>query len=270
MDTLRVKEETWENKDCVSTASCDLKGVVFRAYDYKVAIGGDPSFGTGFSARYRTDSVGALPRYGFVQTARGCQFDSAVEGGKVVMTAAYVREFFDDVVPYHHPRWVFDSVDKDPFYNSDKGRPRHHLYQWNRVPGSIERDTREFYGVRKPPTPELYVTDYPGTAFLGGFAAKNISLEFKTCLYRTSDVPAETAPEPAELPGALVCFSWSSSFIYDHARGAYETWDHVHPFCLDENVVPVSASVLKEAFSSEREWDAVRERIEQSMGWPGW
>ncbi|MBI4678582.1 MAG: hypothetical protein HY748_13475 [Elusimicrobia bacterium] len=270
VDTLRVKELAWENKDCAATASCDLKGATFRAYDYRVAIGGDYSYGTGFSARYRTGSVGELPRYGFVQTVRGCQFDSAVKDGKAVLTAAYAREFFGDTAPFHHPRWAFDSVDHDPFYNSDAGRPRHYLYQWNRVPGSIDKRTREFYGVRKPPTPELYVLDYPGTAFVGGAAAKNISLEFETCLYRTSAVPEKAAPEPVGLAGALVCFRWSSSFVYDHARGSYETWDRVHPFCLDENAPAASAAAFKTTVSVQEDLDEAAERVERTVGPPAW
>ncbi|MFH2202587.1 MAG: hypothetical protein ABIJ96_05700 [Elusimicrobiota bacterium] len=233
--TLSVKEETWTNADCRKTDTCDLQEVRFRAKQYKVLVHGTYSYGTGFSAHYRTQDIAALEKYGFVQTIRGCVFDSYEQAGEVRYAFAYNREFYGEVIPFRHAVQVFDTVDKDPFYNSYDDLPRHFAYQWNRVPGSIQRQTREFYGREKPPSPELYVLDYPGTAFVGeGGGVKNLSLEFETCVYRTEDVPKYAAPEAVPLPGALVCFKWVSSHVFNHRTGEFAQSRGIHPFCSEE------------------------------------
>lgn len=236
VETIRVSEKTWTNPGCAQTDSCDLKEVRFRARDYKVWIEGSYSYGTGFSAHYKTETHDSLEKYGFVQTIRGCVFDTYKHDDGARAYWGYIREFYGDKIVHRHPEWVFDSVDTDPFYNSYDDLPRHFAYQWNRVPGSIQRRTREFYGREKPPTPELYVLDYPGTAFAhtGGAGAKNLSMQFEMCLHKTADVPKERAPDDLPLAGALTCFRWDSSFIYNHRTKAYETWDRLHPACEGE------------------------------------
>lgn len=231
VSTISLKEKKWANTNCAATSTCDLKEARVRIKDYKVLIDGSYSYGTGLAAHYRTDTVPNLENYVFVQWIQGCTFESRVAGGKTDIRYGVSREFFGKNVTYLHPDPVVDSVDSDPVYNSYEGHPRHYLYQWSRVPGSVERKDRELYGIRKPTTPELYVMDHPGTAFMLSGDARNISLEFKICLYRTQDAPAAAQPEDGQYPGALVCFDWASSYIFNHASGAVESPSGLHPAC---------------------------------------
>ena len=56
-------EVIWENPDCKSNSLCKIKSARFATWDYRVAAGGALSFGTGFSAHYRTSDVPALEKY---------------------------------------------------------------------------------------------------------------------------------------------------------------------------------------------------------------
>jgi hypothetical protein len=229
------KELRWTNKDCAATASCDLKEARFKARDYKVLIDGTYSYGTGLAAHFRTATPETLEKYAVVQFIRGCQFESKIEDGRRRVLWGISREFYGKNATFRHPRWVFDSTDTDPVYNSDPELGRHFLYRWNKVPGSTEKKSEVLYGRQKPADPELYVLDHPGTAFLSDAWARNVSQDFKTCVYKTADVPKDLPAEAVDLPGALVCFEWSSRYVYNHARTAFETPAAIDPACVDGN-----------------------------------
>ncbi len=96
----------------------------------------------------------------------------------------------------------------------------------------MANDTMVRYFNEKPVIPELYVTDFPATAYLTGReTAINTSLSFKTCLYRISDVPQGVPAETGVFPGALVCYDWNVSYIYNHSKKVFEAWDRIHPEC---------------------------------------
>ncbi len=245
VSTISLKEKKWTNTNCAATNTCDLKEARVRIKDYKVLIDGSYSYGTGLSAHYRTDAVANLENYVWVQWIKGCTFETKVVAGQTQVNYGVSREFFGKNVTYLHPDQVVDSVDQDPVYNSYEGHPRHYLYQWSRVPGSTERKDRELYGIKKPTVPELYVMDHPGTAFMLDGDARNISLEFKICLYRNADAPAQARPEDGEYPGALTCFDWASSYVFNHATGAVENPAGLHPACQVHAPPQPSAEVFK-------------------------
>ncbi|MEI7529678.1 MAG: hypothetical protein WCK76_12130 [Elusimicrobiota bacterium] len=231
----------WSNPECQNKA-CEVKAVRFASWDYRITAQGELSFASGFSAHYRTDKVESLEKYGFVQWIKGCVFDSEVENGKLKYSHTYSRPYWqhgaeeqDHYASFHHPVLALDSVDADPVYASSPGVPHPGGYKWNRVRGSIANGSMVRYFNEQPVMPELYVTDYPSTSFtytLGGAkVAKNTSLTFRTCLYRIADIPKVTAPETEIFPGALVCYDWSSSHIYNHASKVFEAWDRLHPEC---------------------------------------
>jgi hypothetical protein len=117
---------------------------------------------------------------------------------------------------------VIDSQDTDPAYNSDPEYGRFYLLRWNK-PGSYDLRTQKFYGAEKPRVPVVYMTDYPAGAFVTRNGLKNAALEFKTCIYKASDVPAETRRENIHFAKPLTCFNWQNVYVYDFHTGKFQT-----------------------------------------------
>ncbi len=105
------------------------------------------------------------------------------------------------------------------------------MYRWNRTEGSYEQSGEVLYYKEKPTVPRLYVTDHPGTSFLKGSVAKNISLQFKTCLYRTSEIPEITTGDEIDFAKPLHCFEWASSYIYDYKKNDFIKTSQLHSAC---------------------------------------
>lgn len=215
------------------TQNCDLKEFKVKKYDYKVFIDNGVSYGTGMYASYKTDSNENLKKYGIVQFIKGCHFDSEKINGKVKKTFSRSRYHFGEMIKYKHPKWVVDSFDVDPMYASTEEN-RYWSYKWNRIPGSHDGETEELFRDSNPLTPEIYVSDFPGTAFQAtSELAINISLKFKTCIYLRDDIPLRTAADAMDITKAISCLGWSSSFIYNHNKKVYETSREIDPVCLD-------------------------------------
>jgi len=230
-------KKTFINKNCVKTDSCSLKKATVLLNDYKVIFSpGKVNLGTKMIATYETDSISNLEKYAFVNFIRGCHFGSYVENKKVKKYFNRVRILMGERVPLHHPKWTIDTIDHDPVYNSadEYYTLRHHLYRWNSVPGSYEKKTQNFYGIKTPNFPYLYVTDFPGTAFYENTSneAINISLKFRMCIFKTSDIPLIAAADDTNFAKPIHCFDWQSSFIFNHRTKKYETKDEIDPFCL--------------------------------------
>lgn len=227
-------DQTYTNTNCELTDSCDLVSFRVRVEDARVVSN---SFGTNFTTgsftEYQTSSVDKLQKYAVVQFIKGCQYNSKPGG---IEYGGISREFYNEIVPFKHPHWVIDSVDSDPVYNSspDFGDNRHAYYRWNEVEGSFKKETEHYYIQQTPHIPRLYVLDRPGTAFTSddGNEAKNISLQFKTCIYKTADIPVESSPEQIGFGTAIKCMKWKSSYVYDHTLKKYTSPNHLSDYCL--------------------------------------
>ncbi len=231
-EDFNFERQTFINNDCAKNDTCDLKKFSILRSDYKIEIEGIYSYGTSLFAEYETNSVGALEKYGIVQFIRGCAFNSYKnKDGLIVKEKNYSKWQFDEIKEFCFTKWVIDSMDKDPFYNSDEEEPRHYLYRWNVTPNSFDKKTEEFYGEEKPKLPRLYVADLPGTAFFIDETAKNISLEFKICVYKTADIPKITTENDINFAEAIHCFYWKSSFIYNFKTGVFEIKEAIDSFC---------------------------------------
>lgn len=228
-------DQLFLNTLCQKTDSCDLQQFGIYVEDAEII---SSSFGTNYSTNaflsYQTTDTNNLQKYGIVQFIRGCQFDSDAEGN---IRYGYSREFFGKIVQFRHPKWVIDSVDVDPLYNSDdtEGRPRHALYRWNEIPGSYDKGSEHYFYQETPSLPLLYVKDRPGTAFYDDDykEAKNISLEFKACIYKIEDIPLVSHPDGMDFNKALHCFDWRSSYIYNHQLAKYQSPNQVSPICTE-------------------------------------
>ena len=117
---------------------------------------------------------------------------------------------------------MIDSQDTDPAYNSDPEYGRFYLLRWNN-PGSYDGPTQKYYGAEKPKIPVVYLADYPAGAFVTGTGIKNAALQFKTCIYKASEVPTEARREDVNFAKPLNCFKWQNVYVYDFARGRFET-----------------------------------------------
>lgn len=224
--TISDTKQVFLNPDCRSSATCDLKRFTLATSVYEFWFSDDPkhpTYGNGVVMEYETDAVAAVEKYTIVQFKKGCVFYSSRNSqGRIHRTVSDTVLSFGEDVPFCFPKWVIDSQDTDPAYNSDPEHGRFYLLRWNN-PGSYDDRTQKFYGAEKPKDPVVYMTDYPAGAFVGGTAVKNVALEFNTCIYRTRDVPAQTRRDETNFARPLTCFRWQNVYVYDFASGRFQT-----------------------------------------------
>lgn len=221
--------QVFNNTNCSDTDTCDLLQVRYKAEDYEIWVGDSMSYGTRLFAHYVTDSVEALENYAFVQFIKGCRFYSSANG-EIFLGMTDMN--FGKMTTVDYKNWTIESIDTDPIYFSTS-KSRHFSYKWNSVQGSVDRNTEKYYGIEKPHYPELYITDIPGPAFYMNKNAKNTPLAFKTCLYKTVDVPRETTPDDINFAEPLYCFYWYSSWIYDHDAERFANPYNISPACSE-------------------------------------
>lgn len=217
----------FDNINCTVTHTCDLKQIRYVVEDYEILVDGGHSYGTRLFAWYTTDILDTLENYVFVQVIKGCQYYSSKLDNNI---GGVARDHFSERVIFNHKDWVIDSIDTDPVYFSTP-KSRHFNYKWNTKPGSTNNKTEKIYGLEKPNRPELYISDRPGTAFYMNGNAKNISLAFKICLYKTLDVPKTTSPDNVDFGIPIHCFYWYSSWVYNHQNNKFEGPYSISPVC---------------------------------------
>ena len=224
--TLSETKQVFLNPNCRSSGTCDLKRFAVTTSVYEAWFSDDPeypSYGNGVIMEYETDSVDALEKYAIVQFKKGCVFYSSKNReGKISTNIGDTAASFGENIPFCFRQWVIDSQDTDPAYNSDPEHGRFYLLRWNK-PGSYDRRTQKYYGVEKPKFPVVYMADYPAGAFVTEGGAKNVALEFKTCIYKASDVPAETRRDNIAFAKPLNCFDWQNVYVYDFATSKFHT-----------------------------------------------
>ena len=213
------------NPACRSTGTCDLKRFTLTTEVYEIWFSDDPNYptyGNGVIIEYETDSVDALEKYAIVQFLKGCVFDSSKNGeGKINWNLSDTVASFGENIPFCFPEWVIDSQDSDPAYNSDPEYGRFYLLRWNK-PGSYDDRNQKYYGAKKPKIPVLYMTDYPSGAFVTGTGVRNAALEFNTCIYKASDVPAKTGRDDISFAKPIACLEWQNVYVYDFDKGRFE------------------------------------------------
>lgn len=244
--TLSEAKQVFLNPDCRSTNTCDLKTFTLTTSVYEVWFSDDPNYptyGNGVIMEYETDSVDALEKYAIVQFKKGCVFYSSKNReGKIKWNVGDTAPSFGENIPFCFPQWVIDSQDTDPAYNSDPEYGRFYLLRWNK-PGSYDHQTQKYYGAEKPKIPVVYMADYPAGAFVTETGVKNVALEFNTCIYKASDVPAETRRDNLAFAKPITCFEWQNVYIYDFDTGRFRT-DLAYAPRWEEPTMLVNASLL--------------------------
>lgn len=229
---LNESAQIFINENCKLNNTCGLKSVIVSVKNWEIMIGGSPHYGTTMIVEYETDSVENLENYGFVQFIRGCVFDSIkMPDGAILRSIVPNRiKHFGQFPKSCFPRWLIDAFDSDPFLTAT-AKGRMYGWLWNAESGSTEKTTEQYYGRQKPSASRLYYKDTPGTAFTMDGAAKNISWEFKLCLYKSRDIPMETTEDNLDFAVPIFCFYWASSHIYNHEKKIFETKMNTDPFC---------------------------------------
>ncbi|HEX9143345.1 MAG TPA: hypothetical protein VGA09_03670 [Candidatus Binatia bacterium] len=224
--TLAETRQIFLNPDCRSTDTCDLKRFMLTTAVYEAWFSDDPNYptyGNGAIIEYATDSVDALEKYAIVQFKKGCVFYSSKNSeGKIDRNVRDTAPSFGENIPFCFPHWVIDSQDTDPVYNSDPEYGRFYLLRWNQ-PGSYDNRTQKYYGAEKPKIPVAYMADYPAGAFVTETGVKNVALEFKTCIYREREVPAQTRRDNIAFAKPITCFEWQNVYVYDFDTGRFRT-----------------------------------------------
>jgi hypothetical protein len=247
------------NVNCEISNTCDLREFTLNKTDFEITFrGGEKSYGTSVHALYKTKKISDLTNYVVVQMIRGCHFESRIENGEKVVGISNHREYFNEIIPFYHKDWMIDSIDLDPAYNSEPGLPRHYYYKWNRTRNSYAKRSEVFYFQQLPPRAELYIGDIPGTAFEQDGYASNISLEFKTCLFKNVDVPFIIDPNDVNFQEPISCHEWSSSFIYDHETEKFDSPKGISPHC-DEVFSPIENNENDETPNDEVTGDDIED-----------
>ena len=223
---LSERKQVFLNPDCRSTDTCDLKRFTLTELANEIWFSDDPNYptyGNGVIMEYETDSVAGLEKYVVVQFKKGCVFDSSkTRRGKIDWNVSDTVASFGEDIPFCFPKWLIDSQDTDPAYNSDPEYGRFYLLRWNK-PGSYDNRTEKYYGAERPKKPLVYLADYPAGAFVTGAGVRNVALEFKTCIYKASDVPAQTRRDDLDFAKPITCFEWQNIYVYDFAKARFQT-----------------------------------------------
>jgi hypothetical protein len=236
--TLSETQQVFLNSDCRSTDTCDLKRFALTTSVSETWFSDEPNhptYGNGVIMEYETDSVDALEKYAIVQFKRGCVFYTSLNRkGKIQRNVSDTVASFGENIPFCFSRWVIDSRDADPAYNSDPEYGRFYWLRWNQ-PGSYDDRTQKYFGAEKPKIPVAYMTDYPAGAFVTGTDVKNVALEFNTCIYKANDVPVKTRRDNVNFAKPITCFEWQNVYVYDFTKGTFRTdladvprWDEPH------------------------------------------
>jgi hypothetical protein len=241
---IKNKKKTIKNSHCTHTKSCSLKNISIESYDYKVSFNKEVNYGTSMRASYKTKSPTQLEDYAFINYIKGCHFVSSVKQGILTKKVIRKRRFFNEYIKYSHPEWIIDSNDTDPMYytDSNSGKLRHYYYFWESNK-NMQHVSKKYFGEIKPSKPELFISDSPGTAFYDkkNGIANNISLKFKTCIFKTKSIPRFTKAHSIKHQDALYCLDWSSSFVYNHSLKNFEFKNTLDSFCLNTDYVALNS-----------------------------
>ncbi|MBD63617.1 MAG: hypothetical protein CME62_00285 [Halobacteriovoraceae bacterium] len=214
---------TFHNNECEQTSSCDLKEFTIKVYKARSKYGSAPfSYNVMMEGYYETKSLDTLTDFAIVQFIKG----ALVETGRTSdFTRFGIRKFFGKKwQPFHHPEWQIDSLDEDPIYASfihEGVYYRHGAYQLNPKRQSILfEDVEEmFYLNHKPTTPRLYFSDLPTGSSVSKSLIRESELEFRTCIYKTKNIPQDIGPDDVDFAEPIQCFEWEGKFPYNPETG---------------------------------------------------
>ncbi len=250
-DLVQVSDHLKLNQISLTPASgsCGLKNAGLIRQDSHWAAKKHPKdldFGTATVTYFETSDPSCLKDYAVVQYVKGCVWETWAADGSTKNNFA-VRDLAGKSVPTHFTEWTVDSDDLDPIYSTNAlaYTDRHALYLTTssgkspKLPIADEMLLQTYNRLVNPQYYKMlldqtqaeksnfaYVMAKPaGGSYKNiqnlGSHAVNSSLQFKSCIYRTKDIPTSGAPAGFDASvddgGPVTCFDWNSSHIWDDA-----------------------------------------------------
>ncbi len=254
--SLGEEKGIFRGASCPPNASCTevqgfpntLKEFGFRVKHWRLPAATKTDFdvfNTSVYAWYETVGLAQLPDFAFVQYVRGCVYESE-QGGDGVVTIRHgvMHQVFGKHRLFLHRDWTVNSPTTDPLFGSDPRNPlRHYFMESNKSPEQFPTSHGTYYGDSAPKNPRLFMLFSPTTPAYArrsdiGDTAVNHSLEYRTCLYRTSDIPSTS--DGTVIPGAIGCFDWKSSYVYDQALRKFASPGGIVAACRPNNLPDLS------------------------------
>lgn len=232
-----------ERTEVFEPRSSDEPRIIFQELKKKVDLTGIPAnqsnFLTDLRFAYDAGTPERIETFAVVQWIRGCMFHSTAKNGKVSRSLSISRNHFGQNVPFQHREWEVDTDSTDPIYTNYETFGRHALLRWNKNPSSLDAETSKYYGQEKPTHGSVFATDLPGSGFLtsgsgkGNGNAQNASLEFRTCLFKTADLPLATDKTGSNIDAskALRCVNWSHRYVWNFSKGRMASPTSIDSFC---------------------------------------
>jgi hypothetical protein len=231
---------------CREQESCALKRFDLRVQRIRFRFKNEPetlaTYMTDVRMIYETKSIADLKAFAIVQQIRGCVFDSYWNGREVEKTLTVSRNHMGQDATFQHRHWQIDNDLPVPIYTSvelaNGTISTHGLLRWNDNPKSLEANNAHFLN-SKITHPVVFATDLPAGVQLyaeksqGRLHAQNSSLEFRSCLFKTTDLPAQTDTDGKNVPWprAIKCWDWESKNIYDFTLGRFTSPKAIDPVC---------------------------------------
>jgi hypothetical protein len=258
-------------------SQCQLKRFVLEVFENESTNLRRPgTFESVFTGAFvETTDSSCVHDYAVVQYIRGCAYNIDFDPVKKTYDS-YFGQSRDsrglEGVPFFHRTWDVDSVDLDPMYASsdDASTPAKRMgwqytskipLQLNNSRVGMEND----YKVVNQPTLRNFLqksVPYTGTVTFttdtpvgGNFDPRNeydkfgkhwnvvnASMEFKTCVYRTKDIPTTGNPKGFDVSeangGPMVCFDWNNKYNFDFATRSFskDKFKGIDPFCATSKI----------------------------------
>lgn len=229
--------------DCASREICDLVSMHARIEKYRWTFSdGSHGLSTRMYADWTTRDLASLTNFALVQYIRGCVWnETRNRDGTIASHYEVFRRHFGQNIVFFHRDWEIDSANTDPAYGSisieapdlDAKMRRFALTQWRDIDDeSFPEIVEHLYAESLPPTPTLFVTDYPtGGSYFHG-SVYNASLEFRMCLYRERDVPSVMQPGEKIAAEPIACFEWEKKHRYVWTTGEFVDFQEMAPECM--------------------------------------
>ncbi|MGZ3691514.1 MAG: hypothetical protein ACXVAX_08420 [Pseudobdellovibrio sp.] len=252
IDIIGEKVQSYKTdiSTCAVNDICDLKEFRFVEWKKKVILPKEDEskafYETDTRAVLETSSVDKIEKYAIVQMIKGCQYESLWDGKTLTQNLTIMRNHMGNTVVFKHKTWQVDNDHPAPIYTGVQFDDGHidpfYLLNWNDDPKSLDADNSKFYGSVKPTHPVVFATDLPGpgafraqTGLQGVIGADNTSLEYRTCLFKTADLPKLTDGDGTNIDFSKVikCFSWDHKFIYDFKAGKFKSPAAIEDICLN-------------------------------------
>ncbi len=248
---------SFKNIECDKTNSCNLLSFDLKTYNTKEIEIGRSKRKTYWAQTLMEGSLSlkskeAVDEFAVVQYIKGCVFTKTQlndEKPNFFHKQRHRIFFGKKTSGFSHPKFVIDSFDTDPIYAS-REFDRHGNYKVLLKPtGSVLfSDRKDWMALSEKPVieakPTIYFSDMPTGSYYSKMkivAGEDIgkilkteeraSMIFKTCVFKTKDVPRDLKPENINTNKAIKCFDWSNSQKFNFNLSKFEFRKEVDVNC---------------------------------------